>query len=103
MGSSQIQAVEPGLTDRVLVAFKTPLSGHVNPVLTTIALADGATAAGASVVEGVGVDRIRRLPAQAGPDTTLVPYRYEVRGDDGSVYQACTTSHAKDVVLMAWA
>ena len=99
IGSTQIQKLEPGLTNKVIVAYKTPLSGHVDPMLTTMALGESAAAAGATIIEGVGVDRIRRLPAptSASSSAPATPCRYEVRADDGSLY------HAKDVVLASGA
>eukprot|EP00466_Bigelowiella_natans_P005361 jgi/Bigna1/75680/fgenesh1_pg.36_\ len=50
-GTSAVQAVEPRLSSRVLAAIHSPQSGHCNPGLSSIALADLAADLGAKIFE----------------------------------------------------
>lgn len=88
IGSKRLAEVEPGLrSGSVLAAIRTPLSGHVDPLATTIALGEAASKAGATIVEGVSVKKISVSPGDGAGSAHPTSKRYSIITKCGQTLQ----------------
>ena len=85
LDSAAVRRVEPALAPVVRAAVHTPGSGHVEPLLATIAFAESAAAKGATVLEQRRVVRIEPLPLPRPPSA---PHRFAVSTAGGEQFLA---------------
>eukprot|EP00040_Diaphanoeca_grandis_P013163 m.66556 g.66556 ORF g.66556 m.66556 type:complete len:481 (+) comp23702_c0_seq2:317-1759(+) len=87
LGTIQVRAVEPGLSQSVIAAVRMPQSGHCDPLLTSLAIGDAAIATGAEIVENATVTRLSRTNAPLVGNVGDVA-TYTVETASGETYEA---------------